>query len=498
MHLQVHIEILKFLVTGTEIETNLAVKISFIIKMTNFKENIHLLFLSRLFIIFLFNIIQEKRYIYLFNFENYISFISIFLGGLFFFYVSKIINHTFKLDSFSLSLCYFLLSFFIFDSLLLPITKFINFQTSIYIVSIVWVLILSYLNRNIFLLIKIVISYIGWRIFNFIYFDKLTDLSKFQEFSTDVPVQWEPIAKLIYENNYFYGIENNLIEGQGLVGSYVQSLILNIGFYVDKFTFIQVTSNLFILFGLFLIYDLNLSKKNKLIYSIFFISLLLNNVWLKYLMINSLMIEGIVSFLLGVFLLNLKKYISVNNFKSSIFFLFFGSLTLTKNFGSLLILLIVFVALMFYKKNKGFISGIIVYGFYLIYQKIYFSNLQSVAYTNEIDFRSLIIDILLLRNLDLSNVLNIIKQIYIDKPLTYIFVIFAISNLYSLIKLNNFQLFDWILFSFVILNYLLVNLLYISYWQNIEFESSYRYIVVCLHIIIVSISFQLSKIEKHI
>ena len=64
------------------------------------------------------------------------------------------------------------------------------------------------------------------------------------------------------------------------------------------------------------------------------------------------------------------------------------------------------------------------------------------------------------------------------------------------VKLKYFKLFDWILFTFVIVNYLLVNLLYISYWQTVEYESSYRYIVVCLHIIIISISFNFLKLKK--
>ena len=466
--------------------------------MKSFKKNIHFIFLSPIFLIFLINVIREKKYTYMLNSNNYIPIFSIFLGFLFFYLVSRTINCTFKLNSFSLSLCYFLLSFFIFDSLLLPITKFINFQTTIYIVAFLWVFIMSYLNREIFSLIKIFISYCCWRIFNFIYFERLADLSKFQEFSTDVPIQWEPIARLIYDHNYFYGIKNNLIEGQGLVASYVQSLILNIGFNLDSFVFIQVTSNLFLLFGIFLIIDLDLSKKNKFIYSAFFICFLLNNVWLKYLMVNSLMIEGIVSFLIGVFLLNLEKYISIYNFKSSVFYLYFGSLILTKNFSSLLILFTVLIGLLFYKKNKAFILSTVVYGSYIIYQKIYLSNLQSVAYTNEIDFGDLILDILLLRNLDLNNVINILRQIYIDKPLSYVFLLFLILNIYSLVKLKYFKLFDWILFTFVIVNYLLVNLLYISYWQTVEYESSYRYIVICLHIIIISISLQLSKIEKRV
>ena len=112
---------------------------------------------------------------------------------------------------------------------------------------------------------------------------------------------------MIYENNYFYGIKNNLIEGQGLVPSFIQSLLLEIGFHSQNFVFIQSLSNIFLFFGITIITDLNITTKNKIILSALFIVFLLNNQWLGYLLINSLMIEGVVGFLVCVFLLNYKK-----------------------------------------------------------------------------------------------------------------------------------------------------------------------------------------------
>ena len=53
-----------------------------------------------------------------------------------------------------------------------------------------------------------------------------------------------------------------------------------------------------------------------------------------------------------------------------------------------------------------------------------------------------------------------------------------------------------LMFIFVILNFILVNLLYISVWKNMEFESSYRYIISCFHIIFVSLVINLSKFEE--
>ena len=133
---------------------------------------------------------------------------------------------------------------------------------------------------------------------------------------------------------------------------------------------------------------------------------------------------------------------------------------------------------------------------YLIYQRIYFSELQNIAYTSEIDFKDLFFDFIYLRDLDFSNIINIINQFLIDKPTSYIVLTFLIVNIFGLIiqKSNTTQ--ENIIFFFVITNYILVNLLYISYWRNVEYESSYRYIISCFHLIYLSLIIQLSKLEK--
>ena len=41
-----------------------------------------------------------------------------------------------------------------------------------------------------------------------------------------------------------------------------------------------------------------------------------------------------------------------------------------------------------------------------------------------------------------------------------------------------------------------VNLLYISVWRYMEFESSYRYLISCFHIIFVSLVISVSKLEE--
>tara|TARA_Y100000389_G_scaffold199147_1_gene236983 strand:+ start:689 stop:1678 length:990 start_codon:yes stop_codon:yes gene_type:complete len=325
---------------------------------------------------------------------------------------------------------------------------------------------------------------------------EIANNSNYQELNTDVPVQWLGMASMIYEKNYYFGLENNLIEGHGLLPSYIQALMLEIGFSLEKFQFIQINSYLFLSFTILLITDLKISKKNKIASSVFFIAIMINNEWLEYLMLNSLMIEGIVSFLISVYLYNFIQMYKSNNIKSFIFFLSFGGMVLTKNFISVISLIIIFFSLFVLRKNVFLVGSFIIYGFNLFYQKIYFSKLQSVAYTSEIDFKDLFLDFIYLRDLNFTNIRNIFEQFLIDKPTTYVVLGFLILNIVSLFKYKfNLQT-DELLLGVILFNYLLVNLLYISYWRNIEFESSYRYIISSFHLIFLSLISRFSKFEN--
>ena len=108
----------------------------------------------------------------------------------------------------------------------------------------------------------------------------------------------------------------------------------------------------------------------------------------------------------------------------------------------------------------------------------------------------MLLDFIYLRDLNFTNIRNIFEQFLIDKPTTYVVLGFLILNIVSLFKYKlNLQT-DELLFFVVLLNYVLVNLLYISYWRNVEFESSYRYIVSCFHLIFLSLISRFSKFEN--
>jgi len=459
------------------------------------KSNLLIVFFLPIIINTLLNILETAN-LEIFNEINFAKFGSFILGTLFFVYLSNFLNNQYLLGGKSIGLVLFLTSYFIFDTVLLFISKNLNFKFTFMIVSLLWCVLIIYKTKSVVEITKILLLFFVYRIFNYLFFSEIANNSNYQELNTDVPAQWFGIASMIFEKNYFYALENNLIEGQGLLPSYIQALMLEIGFSLEKFQFIQINSYLFLTFTVLLISDLKISKKNKTASSIFFIALMINNNWLEYLMLNSLMLEGIVSFLISVYLYNFIEMYKRNNIKSFLFFVSFGGMVLTKNFVSIISLMLIISSVFLLRKNVFLVGSFVIYGFYLFYQKIYFSQLQNVAYTSEIDFKDLFLDFIYLRDLDFTNIRNIIEQFLIDKPTTYVILGFLVLNTLCLIKYKfNLQT-DELLFIFILLNYILVNLLYISYWRNVEFESSYRYLVSCFHLIFLSLISRFSKFEN--
>ena len=222
--------------------------------------------------------------------------------------------------------------------------------------------------------------------------------------------------------------------------------MLKINFYPENFILIKTNYNLFLFFTFLLIFDLKIQKKNKVISCLVFALFLINNDWLYYLLTNSLMLEGIVSFFLGVYIYKYFDFLKKDKIHSLFFFLCFGSLVLSKNFVSLIVLILVILSLIFIKKNKYVIFGVVPYLTYLFYMNIFTSEVETFAYTNEIDFKNLVQDLIFFRDLKIINILNIINQFLIDKPTSYIFILFLISSTFYFVKMN--KRFDFVNLSF--------------------------------------------------
>ena len=427
--------------------------------------------------------------------NNLMNICSFFLAVLFYYCLSSSINNLLSLNSRSLSLVFFFTSFFIIDLIFLPITKLFLFSNTFYVTIIIWLLIFI-LKLKPLRVIYLMISYFSLRLFNNIYFKNIALKNEYIELNTDVTVQWFPLAKIIYENNYFFALENNLIEGQSLFLSYIQSLINFINFQTKEFLFFNLNSNIFILFGILLIFDLQIEYKNKIFSSLVLIFLFLNNDWLYYLFVNSLMLEGLVSFFIAAYLVNFDRFKESNGSLSNIYYLFFGTMALTKQFVSLTFLLFCFIGLVIYKNKANYLVALIPFVLKSFYQFIYFRETHYATYTNDLDYVDLIFDIILFRDLNLDNIFLIVKNFWIDKPTSLIFVYFFLFLIFNLFKTRNVNQIYLSKNLFIVSNIFFVFILYISYWQNIELESSYRYILNMFNLVYLGLISDLDSFEK--
>ena len=123
-------------------------------------------------------------------------------------------------------------------------------------------------------------------------------------------------------------------------------------------------------------------------------------------------------------------------------------------------------------------------------------NSSFIAYSDGIDFFQIIQNILFLENIDLGNIEKIIKNFTIDIPFTLLLIFYLFSNLYILLKTKKINFDNYIFFYSGILNFVFIVILYISYWQNVEVESSYRYLVNFLSIYLISIVLNVQKLDS--
>ena len=172
-------------------------------------------------------------------------------------------------------------------------------------------------------LFTIIASYTGLIIYNFYNFETIRTVLNYKELNTDVENQWFQITQKIHSEGLFEAFINNIIQGQGLYISHIQSTIFKINFPLKDFEYIRVNSNIFLFFALFLFFDLQIKFKNKIILSLLYFCVVLNSDWLTYLFVDSLMLEGIVGLIFCSFLVNLEKFQNRKINLNSIIFSFF-------------------------------------------------------------------------------------------------------------------------------------------------------------------------------
>ncbi len=466
-----------------------------ITNLTNFtKKNILGLIFLILFLNFLTNNLTGSSSGIL-NQLNMYKLGSFLISSFLYFFIARNINEVLHLNSMSLSISYFFISFFLFEMLLSLMQITTHRDLSFVLITLLWVAFFIYKKKYIDIFFFSIV-YAILRIYNNLFLVNLLYNNNFKELNTDVTVQWLPIAESIYQDGYFFAFTNNIIENQSLLPSYIQTLIFKINFNLSMFEFIQPNSYLVVFLTILIFIDLEISKKNKTLTIGIFLLLIINNQWLFYLISNSLMLEGIVGFLFTAFMINFKKFILNHNKYQGLYFLFLGCLVLTKQFISLLSLIIIILSLLVVRKNSkvllSFIPLLIDY-----FTKLILSlNTSIVTYSDGLNYTNIIKDILFFNNLELNNIILILGQLFIDKPLTLLVLIYFLSNFIYIYKTKKIINLNLIYFYIGISNFLFIFILYITYWKNIEIQSSYRYVVNLFSLYLASTAINLDYLEK--
>ena len=433
-----------------------------------FKKNIHFLILLPIILNYLNNLIYGNNTFNLLNFYDFFSSILIFS----FFYLIglnfKLINKNFSI---TLGIISFLFSFYLFEMIVLFFYDNVNLDFSFYICSFIWfIYFLISLKNKIFAFFPIFLYFL-MNIYNSYFFELM---SKDINITMDVLNVFFPNTQNIYDNSLKYSVSNPIMEGYPQFMSFIDALIFKFSFNLSEYRFLISTTFLFYWLHLLLIFELKISNKNKIFGALFFSILIFNSSWLQFLFTSSLMSERVAGYLLLGILSALFRIENPTRFEIGYIFITLGFVYLTKQFFSILVL-IIFLLFLFNKKYIKF-SLLILIPYFLntIAYRTYFSSIPREHHLRQIDIKDTVIDLVLLRDLQIGNIIEILKNLYIDKPMTYTILIAFISLFYIFFKHKTDH--ETVIYSIItLLNILFIFLLYISAWRNMELESPIRY-----------------------
>ena len=453
------------------------------------KKNLYILILSPVIINFLIKFIFEKYEVSLLSiydfFSSLLTFLFLFTIGFNF----KSLNKNFSI---SLGIISYFISIYLFETLGLFVFDYINLSLSFYICSFIWfIYFLVSLEKKLFAFFPLFIYLIS-NFYNNYFFDLLT---KDVNLTMDVLNVFLPNTQNIYNNSFKFSVLNPVMAGYPQFMSYIDALIFKFSFNLPLYR--PVLSNTFIFFWLniLLFFELSISKIGKLFVVSFFSLLIVNSSWLQFLFTSSLMSERVAGYLLLGILSALFQIQRPTNFEKGYIFTLLGFVYLTKQFFSILVL-VIFVIFIFNKKY-GKYSFFILFPYFLnlISYSTYFSNVPKEHHLRQIDIVDTILDLILFRDLRINNILEITKNLIIDKPMTYlIFVSFIAYFFAAYKKKTNYEINIYFLITF--LNFLFIFLLYISAWRNMELESPIRYMYSFLIFYIVIIIKSLESYKK--
>ncbi len=447
----------------------------------NLKKNYLYILFFPLFLNFFYNFLTTSPVEKLLNF-NYYDLISSLLLFLFLILIGKLIKNSLQLVNKSVSIVLYLLSFFIADNIFTILSFGTNHFIVFLIVNSFWLIFLLSKKTKILDLTFLILSIVLLNLYNHVFFN---NLSKNKNVIGDVKDVHLQNVQNLYEKGYLYSMNNSTLEGYPQLVAYFQATLNRLSMSIETFSNLSSAVNVLFFLTLLLVYETKISNFGKFIMGMTFTVLIYNSEWLKLIFVDSLMTEGTLSYLLAAILMGVVQTKNKGSKNLRLVFLLLGTLYLAKQFISLLSLISV-IYFLFLKETRKFA----VFGFFgLILKELsfvtVFKNLTKNYHLKQIDLIDTFFDLILFRDLKISNVQTILRNLFLDKPSFLIFVIFFILLGILILNKKAFNQ-DLVLYSSIVLiNFLLVFLLYVSVWRNMELESPIRYFLNLLHLTIV-------------
>ena len=117
----------------------------------------------------------------------------------------------------------------------------------------------------------------------------------------------------IYEQSYYFSITNPSLEGYPQALNYIQAVLNRLLSTDELFVYFSSSTNVYFLLSIFLFYEFKSSVFDFTLTSLTYTALILNSEWLNFLFLDSLMVEGLVSYLLCVSVLSTNKALKNND-----------------------------------------------------------------------------------------------------------------------------------------------------------------------------------------
>lgn len=443
----------------------------------NKKNLIYLIYLPIIFN-FLLNFVTRKNLI---NFNFYDLFASLLLF-VFLYLIGSQIKILFDLPYISTGIVIYLLFTYLLESLILFFNTTLTTGMIILTSNSLWILFLfAFKKVNFKLLTGSILNYSILNLFTEFSFEKLS--SNLNIIGDVKDIHFKHVSN-IYKNNLYVSMNDPSLEGYPQLVAYSQALVTKISTNLEEFYYFSFTTNIIYFLFLLIFIELNISNESKIMIVVVFTSLIYNSEWLKFLFIESLMTEGVLSYL---FFILIVSYLFLDGSKKipiAAILTSFGIMYLSKQFISTLALLVVLISFFKLHTRKFAFFGLIGLIIKELSYLSYFKNLEKNYHLRDVDLIDTLFDLLLFRDLKFVNIPEIILNLFIDIPLTILLLTHLLLTLIYYFRFHTRESSINYLTALIILNYILITALYLTLWKNMELETPIRYILNLLPLIV--------------